>query len=75
MAEKNKEGNFFARTMKRIGRWFREMRSELKKVVWPSFGQVVNNSIVVVASVIVVGVFVWLFDAGFTALLGLFVRG
>ncbi|MFR7742935.1 MAG: hypothetical protein ACLU3I_06350 [Acutalibacteraceae bacterium] len=30
MAEAKKE-NFFARTGKRISRWFREMKSELKK--------------------------------------------
>ena len=30
----------------RIARWFREMRSELKKVVWPTPKQIVNNTIV-----------------------------
>jgi len=30
----------------RFLRWFREMRSELKKVVWPTPKQVVNNTIV-----------------------------
>ena len=59
MAEANKKENFF----KRIGRWFREMRSELKKVVWPSKSQMVNNTLVVLACVIVVGIFIWVFDA------------
>ena len=58
MAEANKKENFF----KRIGRWFREMRSELKKVVWPSKSQMVNNTLVVLACVIVVGIFIWVFD-------------
>ena len=58
MAEANKKENFF----KRIGRWFREMRSELKKVVWPSKSQMVNNTLVVIACVIVVGIFIWVFD-------------
>ena len=31
MAEAKKE-NFFVRTGKRLSRWFREMKSELKKV-------------------------------------------
>ena len=63
MAEANKNRNFFARTGKRISRWFREMRSELKKVVWPSKSQMVNNTLVVLACVVVVGVFIWVFDA------------
>ena len=28
----------------RLARWFREMRSELNKVVWPTPKQVVNNT-------------------------------
>ena len=43
MAEAKKE-NFFARTGKRLSRWFREMKSELKKVVWPTKSQMVNNT-------------------------------
>ena len=58
MAEANKKQNIFSR----IARWFREMRSELKKVVWPSKSQMVNNSLVVIACVIVVGIFIWVFD-------------
>ena len=61
MAEAKKE-NFFVRAGKRISRWFREMRSELKKVVWPSKSQMVNNTLGVIACVIVVGIFIWVFD-------------
>ena len=39
------------------------MRSELKKVVWPSKSQMINNTLVVLACVLVVGVFIWVFDA------------
>ena len=62
MAEANKKENFFVRTGKRIARWFREMRSELKKVVWPTKSQIINNTLVVIACVIVVGIFIWIFD-------------
>ena len=55
----------------RIARWFREMKSELKKVVWPSKSQMINNVLVVIACVVVVGVFIWLFDA----IAGLVVNG
>ncbi|MDD6643454.1 MAG: preprotein translocase subunit SecE [Firmicutes bacterium] len=62
MAEANKKPNFFVRTGSRIARWFREMKSELKKVVWPSGKQLVNNTLIVLAAVLVVGVIVCLFD-------------
>ena len=60
----------------RIGKWFKEMKSELKKVQWPSFKQTMNNTGIVILCVIVVGIFIWLFDAVAGALieflLGLF---
>ena len=62
MAETNKNPNFFVRTGRAISKWFREMKSELKKVVWPSGKQLVNNTLVVLAAVLVVGVVVVLFD-------------
>jgi preprotein translocase subunit SecE len=58
MADKEimKKGpNFFARAGRRMARWAREMRSELKKVVWPTPSQLINNSWVVIVSVIAVG--------------------
>ena len=61
MADVKKE-NWFKRTLGAIGRYFRELRSELKKVVWPTPKQVLKNALVVLACVVVVGVFIWLFD-------------
>ena len=46
----------------RISRWFREMKSELKKVQWPSMKQTLNNTAVVIICVIIVGFFIWVFD-------------
>ena len=75
MAEAKKE-NFFVRTGKRLSRWFREMKSELKKVVWPTPQQVLKNTAIVACCVVAVGVFIWLFDfvaqVGIDALIGLF---
>ena len=69
--KKSKPG-FFAR----IGKWLKDMKSELKKVQWPSFKQTMNNTGIVILCVIVVGIFIWLFDAVAGALieflLGLF---
>ena len=49
-------------TFDRFGRWLRELKSELKKVQWPSKKQTINNTAVVIACVIVVGLFIWIFD-------------
>ena len=58
----NKKPNFFVRTGRRFSKWFREMKSELKKVVWPSGKELVNNTLVVLVSVLIVGVIVCQFD-------------
>ena len=57
-AEKKSKPGFFAR----IGKWLKEMRSELKKVQWPTRKQTVNNTLIVIACVIVVGICIALFD-------------
>ena len=73
MAEVKKE-NWFKRTWGRVCKYFRELKSELKKVVWPTPKQVAKNTLIVVCCVLAVGVFIWLFDAvanfGISALLG-----
>lgn len=56
--EKEKKPGLFAR----IGKWFKEMKSELKKVQWPGFKSVMKNTGVVIVCVIIVGVFIWGFD-------------
>ncbi len=61
-ASAKKKPNFFVRAGRGISRWFREMRSELKKVQWPSAKQTVNHTATVIACVVVVGVFIWVFD-------------
>ena len=75
MAEVKKE-NWFKNTWGKVARYFRELKSELKKVVWSTPQQVLKNTLIVVACVLVVGVFIWLFDfvaqTLITALLNLF---
>ena len=56
--EKQKKPSIFAR----IGKWLKDMKSELKKVQWPTRKQTINNTLIVIACVIVVGVFIWIFD-------------
>ena len=57
-----KKANWFARTWGRICKYFRELRSELKKVVWSTPKQVLKNTLIVLACVLVVGIFIWVFD-------------
>ena len=61
---KAKKPSVFARANK----WFRELRAETRKIVWPTKQQTVNNMLVVVAAVLIVGVFVWVLDLIFGGL-------
>ena len=61
MAEVKKE-NWFKRSWSAICRYFRELKSELKKVVWSTPKQVLKNTLIVIACVLIVGVFIWTFD-------------
>ena len=56
--DKQKKPGIFAR----IGKWLKEMKSELKKVQWPTRKQTINNTLIVIACVVFVGIFIWLFD-------------
>lgn len=61
---------------KRMGRFFRELKAELKKVAWPSRADTLKKTGIVIVCVIVVGIIVWIFDgiasAVIDALLSLF---
>ena len=74
-SEKKAKPGVFAR----IGKWFKEMRSELKKVVWPTGKQTLNNTVIVIVCCIIVGICIWLFDwlasSVISALLALFGKG
>lgn len=47
---------------KKIAKWFREMRSELKKVIWPTPKQLLNNTIVALVVMAVFAIVIWAFD-------------
>ena len=56
--KEDKKPGFF----KRIGKWFREMKSELKKVVWPSRKELTKNSIVSLVMMVASAIVIWGFD-------------
>ena len=71
MAETKKE-NWFKKTWKRICKFFRELKSELKKVVWPSKKTVLNNTGIVIVVLVLSSVSIGIIDFVFNALVGLF---
>ena len=58
----------------RAGKWLKELKVELKKVVWPTRSQTINNTLIVIACVLVVGVFIWGFDALANAVVGALIK-
>ena len=59
--QKTKKPGFFSR----VAKWFRELKSEAKKVVWPNSKQVVNNTVVVFVVAAIVMVVVYVMDVTF----------
>ena len=57
-AQKKKSGN-------KIVKFFKEVKSEMKKVVWPSKNQVVKNTLIVIAAVVIIGILIWVLDVLF----------
>ncbi len=48
----------------RAGRFFKEIRMEMKKVIWPTKKQLLNNTLTVFAACFFIGVFIWVADVG-----------
>ena len=48
---------------KKRGTWFREMKSELKKVTWPNKETVLKNTGTVLLCSLLIGACIWIFDA------------
>ena len=71
-----KNENWFVKTWGAITKYFRELKSELKKVVWPTPQQVGKNTLIVGACCGIVGLVIWLFDlvanAGINVIIALF---
>lgn len=46
----------------RLAQWFRDLKSELKKVVWPTRSQTINNTLVALVVIVASSVVIWGFD-------------
>ncbi len=58
--------------MSRIKNWFIDAKAEFKKVVWPSFAKIRQNTVIVLIFVILIGLLIaaldWLFVFGYNKL-------
>lgn len=68
---KNKQKKGF---FKRLIQYFKEVRSELRKVTWPNRKELTQYTTVVFVSVFIVAFVIWIVDSAFTGLLNLILR-
>ena len=68
MSDKKEKKNPFAG----IVNYFKDVRGEMKKVVWPTYKQLQKNTIIVLISIVIIGVFIWALDFGFQNALSAF---
>ena len=52
----------------KIATFFRDLKTEFKRISWPSFKQVRNNTAIVIAFIIILGLFIAVVDFLFTYL-------
>jgi preprotein translocase subunit SecE len=57
------------RFFKKVAAWFKEYRSEMKKVVWYPANRVWHDTGVVVAALVVCGLLIGILDLAFTELI------
>lgn len=56
----------FAVARKNVIRFFKEIRMELKKVVWPTKEQLIKSTVTVLFACLFVGALIWIVDFGLT---------
>jgi len=57
--------------LKRIWQFFKDYKSETKKIVWPGFKEVLKNTGIVLVMFVAIGIVIWLVDFGLSSLLKL----
>lgn len=53
--------------------YFKDVRTELRRVVWPTRKQLTNNTITVLLSCLIIGAIIWVSDVAFMKLITLFI--
>lgn len=67
-----KKPNIFVRFFRRIGKFFKEARSEIRKVTWPTPKQVARDTLTVIVIVVISALFIGVIDFVFKSLIGMF---
>ena len=55
----------------RIKKFFKSLKAEFKKIVWPNRSQLIKQTIAVLLISLLLGAFIWLIDLGAKSLVGL----
>ena len=59
--------NIFVRMAKAIAKFFKDLKGETKKIVWPNGKTVLKNTGIVLLVVLIIGAGIWLVDWGLSA--------
>ena len=51
----------------RVGKFWRDYKSEFKKIVWPSKDETLKMSILVIVAIVIASIGIFLLDTGFSA--------
>lgn len=62
MAEEKKAAPKKSEKKGGFGQWLRDMKGEMKKIVWPTKEATIKNTGIVIGMCACVGVFLWVFD-------------
>ena len=58
----------------KIAKFFKDIKAEVKKVIWPTKKQLINNTGIVILCILIIGAGIWILDAvfswGFKAIMG-----
>ena len=57
-----KKDNTKLTLFQKVAKWFREMKSELKKVIWPTPKALRNNTLISLGMMVISAVGIWCFD-------------
>ncbi len=57
--------------LKRVALFFRDYKSEAKKIVWPGLSEVAKNTVIVLIMCLIVGALIWIVDFGLGSLIDL----
>jgi preprotein translocase subunit SecE len=60
--------------VKKVKEFFREVKVEIKKVVFPSKDELIGSTWVVIITVFIISIFLGMVDLGLTKLVGLALR-